>query len=205
MTEEVRTPLDKCKSLPREKKGAYRGAPLWHGAPAVNLPMREGPPKGERAGGCGRTLTGVFPQRFLPWALRVLGNPARCLHVCSGALGPMRGAVRVDLRPEMKPDVVADGRALPLQDGQFDAALIDPPYSVEYAKLLYGTEYPRPSHLLEEAARCVRPNGRIGILHYLVPRAPARTSHLGVWGITTGCGYRIRAFTVYEKEQRRLW
>lgn len=147
---------------------------------------------------------GAFPKRFLPWALRLLGcesRPAEVLHVCSGALSKddVRGGTRVDLRPEAAPDILADGRALPIADATWRAVLLDPPYSPEYARDLYGTEYPRPSHLLREAARVVRPGGRIGILHFLVPSPPKGCSIVAVRGVTQGCGYRIRAFTVYER------
>lgn len=232
--DEIRMALDRNRKLPieraaREGRAAYRGAPLWHAEPAADFPFedersseahtghRRKPTR--RAGlhrtdwtGAGRRpedrhdrqLTGIFPQGFLPWALRLLGAPRSCLHVCSGSLRPIEGHVRVDIRSSMAPDVVADGRHLPFLADAFDAALIDPPYTVEYSETLYGTEYPRPSHLLAEAARCVRPGGRIGILHFLVPRSPARTSHLGVWGVTTGTGYRIRAFTLFQREEARL-
>lgn len=150
---------------------------------------------------------GAFPVRFVPWALRRLRcSPSEVLHVCSGMLTAedVGGGTRVDIRPEAHPDIVADGRDLPFADGYFGGVLIDPPYSVEYARDLYGTEYPRPSHLLREAARVVRPCGRIGFLHYLVPNPPPGCRIVAVRGVTQGCGYRIRAFTVYEREQDQL-
>lgn len=150
---------------------------------------------------------GAFPVRFLPWAVKLLrARPSEVLHVCSGALtaDDVLGGVRVDIRPEARPDVVADGRALPFADGSFRAALIDPPYSVEYARDLYGTEYPRPSHLLREAARVVAPCGRIGMLHFLVPSPPPGCRIVDVRGVTQGCGYRIRALTIYERAQEEL-
>jgi SAM-dependent methyltransferase len=111
---------------------------------------------------------------------------------------------RVDIRPEAHPDVVADGRDLPFADGYFAGALLDPPYSVEYARDLYGTDYPRPSHLLREAARVVRPCGRFAMLHYIVANPPPGCRIVDVRGVTQGCGYRIRALTVYERDQDSL-
>lgn len=150
---------------------------------------------------------GVFPRRFLAWARKQLGSPRheRFLHVCSGALGPATPGVRVDVRLQAAPDVVADGRSLPFADDAFDAVLIDPPYSVEYARDLYGTDYPRPSHLLAEASRVCAPNGLIGFLHFLVAAPPPRSSKVRVFGITQGCGYRIRALSIYRREPRSLF
>lgn len=154
---------------------------------------------------------GAFPrgrgESFLSWALRQLGARSShdVLHVCSGGLGAGTPGVRVDIRAEASPSVVADGRALPFADAAFAAVLIDPPYTVEYARDLYGTDYPRPSHLLAEAARVVKPLGRIGILHFLVPNPPADCDVVAVHGVTQGCGYRIRALTIYQRRQRGLF
>ncbi len=150
---------------------------------------------------------GAYPKRFMPWALKLLGcsaRPGEVLHVCSGSLSreDVLGGVRVDLREAAAPDILADGRNLPLPEACFWGVMLDPPYSVEYARDLYGTEYPRPSHLLREAARVCRPGGRIGILHFLVPSPPRGCVIVDVRGVTQGCGYRIRAFTIYERVEQ---
>lgn len=183
--------------LPREASlraaGAKpKGSALW-GAKHVDLEAQSPP------------VFGGFPQRFLPWALKLLRcQPSEILHVCSGGLPAAAGGIRVDIRQEARPDIVADGARLPFRDGAFRGVLIDPPYTVEYARALYGTAYPRPSHLLREAVRVVRPSGRVGLLHFLVPHSPPGARLVGVWGVWQGCGYRIRAFTVLEREQPRL-
>jgi len=195
--EVLRTPLDKHKRMPRESlRRSNRAKPkppaLWHASPCQVLVP---------------DTWGQLPKGFLSWVygeLRLRGS-SDVLHVCSGALGPNTRGIRVDIRAAMRPDVVADGRALPFADESFDAVLIDPPYSVEYAENLYGTDYPRPSALLREASRVLRPSRRVAMLHFLVPMPEPGLRIVGVHGITTGVGYRIRALTVFEKEQRGLW
>lgn len=125
------------------------------------------------------------------------------LHVCSGSLPPGEGT-RVDVRPEAKPDILADGRDLPIEDGSVAAVLIDPPYTHQYAQDLYGVEYPRPAHLLREAARVVRPCGRIGLVHYIVAMPPPGCHVIRVLGLSTGLGFSMRAVTIYQREQDRL-
>jgi len=143
---------------------------------------------------------GGYPLRFLRMAYESLGvtDPDKVLHLCSGS---MRRGVRVDIRPEMNPTVVADCRKTPFDNGSFDWIMADPPYSEEYANNLYGTKdaYPKPGQILKEATRLLAPGGRVGILHFLVPvfRKPLRM--VGVWGITAGIGYNIRAWSVFEK------
>lgn len=207
--EVLRTPCDRTTNgLPRhttarklsDRLGNHGGgrAPtrglLWNGVAAETF-----------QGG----VWGVYPKGWLEWAMRVCQltgcSHHELLHVCSGGLGRDALGVRVDIRPAACPDVVADGRNLPFADETFRGVLLDPPYSIEYADQLYGTEYPRPSHLLAEAARVVRPGGVVAMLHFFVPYPPAGCDIAGVYGVTQGCGYRIRAFTVYRKQQRGLF
>jgi hypothetical protein len=148
---------------------------------------------------------GRYPNGFIDHVVsnQLLGPDVQrdeILHVCSGTLGPVERWT-VDLRLEARPAVVASGNALPFADGAFKAIMLDPPYSDAYARDLYRVENPRPSWLLREAARVVRPCGRIGLLHVAIPFAPPRCEFVKVYGISTGAGYRIRAFTVYQKRQ----
>ena len=117
----------------------------------------------------------------------------------------MQRGVRVDIRPETEPDIVCDARSTPFDDESFDWIMIDPPYSEDYARNLYGTEasYPRPGQLMKEASRLLKPGGKAGLLHFQVPmiRKPLRI--LEVRGITTGLGFNIRAFTICEKTRSR--
>lgn len=144
---------------------------------------------------------GGYPQRFLGHAYATLGvtDPSRVLHLCSGSV---KTGVTVDIRPEVGPQIVADCRAVPLPADSQDWIMADPPYAESYAENLYGTgkSYPKPGEILREACRLLKPGGRFGILHFLVPmnRKPMRL--VKVYGITTGCGYAIRAWSVFEKE-----
>lgn len=155
----------------------------------------------------GFAVFGQFPQGFYAHVLRLklLGDVGRdeVLHVCSGTLGP-RERWTVDIRLTALPSVVAKGQALPFRDGTFRAVLLDPPYTEEYARNLYRSEFPRPSHLLREAARVVKPGGKIGLLHIAVPITPANCNFLTSFGVVPGPGFRIRAFTVYERRQANL-
>lgn len=145
---------------------------------------------------------GGYPKRFLEHAFSTLGveDPDAVLHLCSGSV---RGGVTVDIRPEMSPTIVADCRNVPLPDASQRWIMADPPYSETYAENLYGTgkAYPKPGQILAEAARLLVPGGRVGLLHFLVPMVRKPLKLIGVWGITTGAGYAIRAWSVFEKGQ----
>ena len=148
---------------------------------------------------------GQYPRgliaKILPW-LRCERH--EILHVCSGCL-PRGEGIRVDIRPAARPDILADGRNLPLRDGSIAAVMLDPPYSPAYTKGLYGVdEYPRPAHLMAEAARVVRPGGRIAFVHYITPKPPRGTRFVRAFGLSTGFDMPIRALSIFEKDQRGL-
>lgn len=149
---------------------------------------------------------GGYPKGFLEWAFaemqRESGSPVdpdRVLHLCSGSV--MSG-VRVDIRPEKNPTIVADCRNVPLPDASFDFILADPPYSEDYATNLYGTgaHYPKPGQILKEACRLLKPGGYVGLLHFQVPMFRHPLKLVRVYGITTGLGFAIRAWTLFRKE-----
>ena len=185
------------RGLPRENVARKSGgrisqASVWTTQPAVDFEASQ--------------FWGAYPKDFIKWACRAMRcNRHDVVHLCSGTLPAGEGALRVDIRAETKPDLVADCRALPLPDGFAGAVMIDPPYSVEYAKDLYTTDYPRPSALLAEACRIAQPGAPIGFLHFLVALPPAGASIETVYGVTTGPNYRIRAFTVFRKDQAGLF
>jgi len=150
---------------------------------------------------------GGYPHRFMEFAYELMKDagrknvdPDQVLHLCSGSV--LTG-IRVDIRPEKNPDIIADCRNVPLPDESFDWILADPPYSEEYAKNLYGTEdfYPTPLEIVKESMRLLKPNGLLGLLHFQVPtiRKPAKI--VNVYGVTTGSGYAILAWTLIRKEE----
>jgi len=167
-----------------------RGHPIMYGKPKPAIQFNDFP----EGGG--------YPKGFLEWAYVTMGcYDMEVLHLCSGSV---RTGTTVDIRPECRPTFVADCRATGLPDETFDYILADPPYAKDYAENLYGTgkDYPKPGEILREAARLLRPGGRVGILHFIVPMTRRPLKMMGVWGITTGAGYAIRAWSLFEKLPR---
>lgn len=152
----------------------------------------------------GVPVYGQYPRALIPAMLPWLGcDRHEVLHVCSGSLPPGEG-IRVDIRPAARPDYIADGRKLPFDSGSIAAVMIDPPYTEHYARELYGVQYPRPSQLLREAARVVRPGGRILVVHYITPKPVAGTSFVKAFGLSTGFDMPMRAVSIYQRDGASL-
>lgn len=143
---------------------------------------------------------GGYPDGLVELACRLMGapDPTRVLHLCSGSV---RAPLTVDLRHHLGPAVVADVRWLPFRPSSVRWVLADPPYSVEHAEELWklGKLYPTPIVLLREVVQVLVPGGIVALLHHVVPVLPPALERVGVWGVTTGPGYRIRALTVARK------
>jgi SAM-dependent methyltransferase len=147
---------------------------------------------------------GQYPRGLIDRLLPHLGCERReILHICSGCL-PRGEGIRVDIRPDARPDVVADATELPFADDTFAAAMCDPPYSADYARRLYGVKYPRPSHVLREAVRVVRPGGIVAFVHYIQPSPPKGSTFVKGWAASTGFNMPIRAVSLYQKHHPRL-
>jgi DNA modification methylase len=86
--------------------------------------------------------------------------------------GKAKTGFRVDINKEVTPNLVADVHDLSMiEDNKFYGAMADPPYTKEFAKNLYNTDYPKWSIWTKEMARVVKPNGLIGVMHnYVVPK-----------------------------------
>lgn len=85
--------------------------------------------------------------------------------------GKSKTGFRIDINPDVKPDLIADVHNVPLESEMFDAGMADPPYTPEFAKTLYNMDYPIWSVWTKELTRLVKSNGRIAIMqNYIVPR-----------------------------------
>lgn len=83
---------------------------------------------------------------------------------------------RIDMKPEVKPDMVANVECLDLPDNYFNGGMADPPYTPEFAEKLYNTPYPSWKKWTKEFVRVVKPGSRVAIMqNYIVPRLPGCT------------------------------
>lgn len=159
---------------------------------------------------------GAYPAGFLGRARDLLGvgihDPV--LHVCSGRVRdyPYRGFGpndrTLDLNASLNPDFIQDAREVfpPYEDDSgeitvdrdWGAVLIDRPYTEEDAAhyAVGASVLPNVHDLLKHGLE-VAP--RVGMLDYMIPRPPKTARFVACVGVVVGFGNRIRAFTVFER------
>jgi len=93
--------------------------------------------------------------------------------------GMNRYGLRVDIKPEVEPDICCDAHQLRQYiDDTFDVILVDPPYSNDEARELYGTPKLRYRQWTHECIPLLRPGGLFIIYHKYVMPNPDSTQFL---------------------------
>lgn len=165
---------------------------------------------------------GAYPNGFLERARALLGITPydALLHVCGGAarqypakprgFGPSDKTLDLDqaLEPDFCQSAVEELPFYRLPDGRgamgWPALLADPPYTESDAdKYAPGRRvYPTPNLVLKRMLEAVRPGGRVGMLHYVLPQPPREgVRFVACVGVIVGYNNRMRTFSVFEREQ----
>jgi len=166
----------------------------------------------------GHKYYGAYPGGFLERARALLGISLHepLLHVCGGKAkhypykrGFGKNDCTLDLDKSLRPTFLQDARD-PFPQchffyqnlaGYWPAILMDPPYSeFDADKYKVGKEkYPKPGLLLKNAFEVLRPGGRVGILHYMLPRPLYDAIFTHLITIYVGFNNRARTLSVFEK------
>ncbi|GAG18354.1 unnamed protein product, partial [marine sediment metagenome] len=116
--------------------------------------------------------------------------------------GKAEFGIRVDLKPEVNPDVIADAHNLPFKNNVFSAVISDPPYNDEYSKKLYGTEKIKlkwGKHTTE-AVRVLKEKGYLVMYHYLATPTIKDTILIKRIFLETRVWHKLRCVHIYQKE-----
>ena len=146
-------------------------------------------------------IKGAFPKGFIEWIKRQGWIGEKRCYLCAGMIDD-KDSFRVDVRPEVNPDLLADATDTKLPSEEFDWIMIDPPYTKDLAMNYYGTDanYHGINAFTKEAERLCKPNGLILTLSYEIPKRIKNCEFIAVVGIYTVpfTGY-MRCFTVSRK------
>jgi len=86
--------------------------------------------------------------------------------------GMSKYGFRIDLNPEVKPDLLCDAHSFSdkLNGKMFDVIIADPPYSTDESKELYGTPPLKYKLWTAECDKVLKPKGLLMIYHkYVMP------------------------------------
>lgn len=139
---------------------------------------------------------GSFPLHFEIKLLRLYDMPEKILQPFGGMA---EHGLRLDIKPEIVPDIVGDGHKLPFAANVFDFVLVDPPYSNEEAKQLYNTGTLSPKMYTREAVRVCKIGGYVALYHKLMLPRPPQTIYDKRIFVGTRTWHLARICTVFRK------
>jgi len=149
---------------------------------------------------------GSFPLHFEIKLLRELKIDARgpgCKYkILHSFGGKAEFGIRIDLKLEVSPDVIADAHNLPFKDNVFKIVILDPPYNEEYSKQLYGTHNIKLKwgKYTQEAVRVLEEGGYIVMYHYLATPRIKNTILIKRIFLETRAWHKLRCIHVYQVE-----
>ena len=147
---------------------------------------------------------GSFPQHLEKKIYKELGidiNKHRILHPFAGMA---EYGIRLDIKEEVKPDIIGDAHFLPIKNECFDLVFLDPPYSEEYAKRLYGTKKLHFKKYTNEAVRVLKEDGFLVMYHYLACPRIENTILIKRIFLETRMWHKLRCIHIHQKRSD-LW
>lgn len=157
---------------------------------------------------------GGFPLHFESRLLELLGFDAqehytgmgRQLSLLDGGdkiLHPFGGraeyGLRLDLREQVKPHLIADAHRLPFKDHSFSCVIVDPPYTDELSRVMYNTGKLKYYTYVSEAVRVCKPGGYVVLYHVVMLPRPKGTEYFKRIYLGIRQWHRLRYVGIFRK------
>jgi hypothetical protein len=142
---------------------------------------------------------GVYPFHYLEMLDYLFGTEKDTIEVCSGTV---KNSVTVDINPECKPDLVADGQDLKcIKENAFSRWRCDPPYNEDTASKMYDTKLPSLGKLLKAGSQVVRPGSLMFLLcSQNYQQCPANVKRIAAIYISIVPNNETRILNIYRKK-----
>ena len=144
---------------------------------------------------------GGFPIGFLNWIKKMGWYGDKRCYLCAGLVKD-DNSVRVDIKPEVNPTLCEDATNTSLESNSFDWVMIDPPYTKDLARSLYGTEkhFVGINKFTKEGVRICKEGGLIISLSYEIPNRPKSCDLIACVGVYQTMGVsHMRCLAVWKK------
>jgi len=143
---------------------------------------------------------GAFPPSFLRRVMCLFPEAEDILHLFSGSLTDDVAGDRMDINPDLNPDIVGDAEELSQHvSKQYDLIIADPPYTAEDADH-YGTTMVNRNKVVKECYQVLKPGGYLVWLDMVYPMYAKREMQLvGTIGIVRSTNHRVRCVFIYQK------
>jgi len=145
---------------------------------------------------------GEYPPGYLDRVMSLfpdIDEDNEILHLFSGSLDESVEGIRVDINPELKPDIVGDAEKLS-EFLPFSPKLIiaDPPYSEEDAKH-YGTCMVNRNKVVQECAKVLKPGGFLVWLDQVIPMYRREELELVGTIVIRSTNHRVKMVFILQK------
>lgn len=144
---------------------------------------------------------GGYPAGYLDRVMSMFPDAQDILHVPSGSIPP-GPYLRIDIRPEVNPDIIGDCHDIKalVGDRQFDLVLADIPYSQEDAEH-YGRPMVRRNVVLKSCLEVCRPGGWVVWLDQVLPLFSKAACELTMAiGMVKSTNHRVRGVFGFRRK-----
>ncbi len=143
---------------------------------------------------------GSFPLHFEIKLLRELNLDPEKHKLLQPFGGKAKYGYRMDVKDEVVPDIKGDAHVLPFKDETFDMVLLDPPYSTDLAKRLYGTKAVHFKQYTQEAVRVCKDGGYVIIYHWYATPSVKNTLLVKRIFLETRMNHHLRCIHIHRKD-----
>lgn len=143
---------------------------------------------------------GSYPPSYLKRITSMFPDAKDVLHLFSGSLPP-GPYTRIDINPDLKPDVVGEAEKLSvvLPNNHYDVIYADPPYSGEDAAK-YGVPLVNRNKVVKECWKVLKPGGFLCWMDMVLPMYSKKEwKRVGEIAISRSTNHRVRAVFIFQK------